>query len=58
VQRIIDRLMSQAYLFDDPTAYQAGVQDALDALRPLVDQRRDEETPDREQPLVRQPVGA
>jgi hypothetical protein len=29
----VRRLLEQAYLFDDPRAYEAGVLDALDALR-------------------------
>lgn len=29
----IERLLQQAYLFDDPKAYQAGVHDAVEALR-------------------------
>ena len=28
---VLDRLLSQAYLFDDPGAYEAGVRDALEA---------------------------
>lgn len=29
---ILDRLLRQAYLFDDPRAYEAGVRDAVAAL--------------------------
>jgi hypothetical protein len=29
---VLDRLLRQAYLFDDPAAYEAGVRDALAAL--------------------------
>lgn len=32
----IDRLLQQAYLFDDPRAYRAGVQDAVRALEDLL----------------------
>lgn len=32
----IDRLLQQAYLFDDPRAYRAGVQDAVQALEDLL----------------------
>jgi hypothetical protein len=43
VDTVIDRLLSQSYLFDDPSAYEAGVRDAFDVLAaPLdaEDQRR------------------
>jgi hypothetical protein len=33
VERTIERLLQQAYLFDDPKAYQAGVHDAVAALQ-------------------------
>jgi len=29
---LLRRLLSQAYLFDDPRAYEAGVRDAFDLL--------------------------
>lgn len=29
---LLDRLLSQAYLFDDPSAYEAGVRDAYELL--------------------------
>jgi hypothetical protein len=29
---LLHRLLSQAYLFDDPRAYEAGVRDAFDLL--------------------------
>lgn len=32
VQPLVDTLLEQAYLFDDPGAYRAGVLDAIDAL--------------------------
>jgi hypothetical protein len=33
MDQVLRRLLSQAYLFDDPRAYEAGVRDAFDALR-------------------------
>lgn len=30
---LVRRLLAQAQLFDDPSAYEAGVRDALDVLR-------------------------
>lgn len=33
----IDRLLHQAHLFEDPEAYEAGVRDAVEALRALAD---------------------
>jgi len=32
VEAILDRLLAQAYLFDDPGAYEAGVRDATEAI--------------------------
>lgn len=32
IDLVRDRLLAQAYLFDDASAYAAGVEDALDAL--------------------------
>jgi hypothetical protein len=32
VDTLLERLVRQAYLFDDPAAYAAGVRDALDAV--------------------------
>jgi hypothetical protein len=32
VETLLRRLLSQAYLFDDPRAYEAGVRDAFDLL--------------------------
>ncbi|MCC5948317.1 MAG: hypothetical protein JJT89_07650 [Nitriliruptoraceae bacterium] len=32
-ERLIARLIDQAYLFDDPAAYEAGVRDAVQLLR-------------------------
>ena len=29
---LLERLLSQAYLFDDPVAYEAGVRDAFELL--------------------------
>ncbi len=29
---VLDRLLQQAYLFDDPAAYEAGVRDAVEAI--------------------------
>jgi hypothetical protein len=34
---ILHRLLSQAYLFDDPRAYEAGVRDAFEVLRSVED---------------------
>jgi hypothetical protein len=33
MEQLLHRLLSQAYLFDDPRAYEAGVRDAFDAMR-------------------------
>lgn len=33
MQDVLEQLMRQAYLFDDPRTYQAGVQDAVEALQ-------------------------
>ncbi|MBW3662202.1 MAG: hypothetical protein KY469_03800 [Actinobacteria bacterium] len=35
--RLRARLLDQAYLFDDPAAYAAGVEDTLRALEPPAD---------------------
>ena len=32
METILDRLLAQAYLFDDPDAYEAGVRDATEAI--------------------------
>jgi len=32
----VERLLRQAYLFDDPSAYRAGVEDAAAAVRDLL----------------------
>jgi hypothetical protein len=32
VDPVLDRLLEQSYLFDDPGAYEAGVRDAFDVL--------------------------
>lgn len=32
METLLRRLLSQAYLFDDPRAYEAGVRDAYDLL--------------------------
>lgn len=32
METVLDRLLAQAYLFDDPGAYEAGVRDAVDAI--------------------------
>lgn len=37
MERTIEHLLQQAYLFDDPRAYQAGVRDAVSALTELRD---------------------
>lgn len=34
---VLDRLLSQAYLFDDPGAYEAGVRDAIEAATARTD---------------------
>jgi hypothetical protein len=36
VEVTIERLLQQAYLFDDPRAYRAGVEDAVRALEDLL----------------------
>lgn len=35
VQTVLENLKKQSYLFDDPRTYQAGVEDALEAVRSL-----------------------
>ena len=35
MQTILEKLLNQSYLFDDPRTYQAGVEDAVAALRDL-----------------------
>jgi hypothetical protein len=47
VEELRRRLLSQAPCFDDPAAYAAGIEDALDAVIGLEESERD-----REQPLV------
>ena len=40
MEPLLDRLLRQAYLFDDPEAYEAGVRDAYEVLvsdRPRAD---------------------
>jgi hypothetical protein len=32
LDRLLDRLLARAYLFDDPGAYEAGVRDALEQV--------------------------
>jgi len=39
VERILDRLLTQAYLFDDPSAYEAGVRDAAEAIAAATDEQ-------------------
>lgn len=46
MQTVLEKLKHQSYLFDDPRTYQAGVEDALEALRSL---GLLVEEPDREQ---------
>lgn len=49
MELLIRRLLARSYLFDDPSAYEAGVRDAMDVLRgeltptplPADDQRSD-----------------
>jgi len=38
--RLREQLFQQARLFDDPATYQAGVEDALSAVRRLLDRQR------------------
>ncbi len=37
---VLGRLLSQAYLFDDPAAYEAGVRDAIEATTARADATR------------------
>ena len=37
MEQTIERLLEQAYLFDDPQAYRAGVEDAVAALEDLLE---------------------
>ena len=39
MERTIERLLQQAYLFDDPRAYRAGVEDAVAALESVLRDR-------------------
>ena len=38
IQRLRDRLLADAFLFDDPRAYQAGVEDTLDQIDAYLDE--------------------
>lgn len=35
METMLEKLLRQSYLFDDPRTYQAGVEDALAAIRSL-----------------------
>ena len=41
LQELRDRLLAQQFLFDDPSAYRAGVYDAFDAVLSVVAPRDD-----------------
>lgn len=43
VERLRRRLLRQAQLFDDPSTYAAGVEDAIDAVIELDEPDRDDE---------------
>lgn len=41
MEATLRRLLAQAHLFDDPTAYEAGVRDALEAVAAARDDREE-----------------